>query len=192
MNGLERIAAGAADAFEFLGRPAVYGIALFLLALVFLLSAYPKFRKPRLAALAIVDFGVMKEVRTEAGLGLALVELILAVALILSVVVGGAAAIAVAALAAVLLWTFVVLIARALRSPERFSCFCFGSDAGLSAWTLTRSTLLALLATALAFAGGDYGAPTVSEFVLELTTATAILGTVGLVVSAPAIWRENQ
>lgn len=193
MNGFERIAAGASDGFDFLARPEVYAIGSFLLAVVFLVSAYPKLRKPRLAALAIVDFGVMKKVRSEAGLALAFIELSLALALFGAVMASGGGVVLPLVLAALLLWIFVALIARALTSSERFSCFCFGAgDSSLSAWTLVRSTLLAVLATGLVFASGNQAAPALEEVALELATAVSILGTLALLVHAPGIWRENS
>lgn len=126
--------------------PPAAGIALWLLVGVFTWSGIAKLRRPALAALAMVDFGVARRGYPWMGRALGAAEAALAAALI--VVPHPALAVATG-----LLWLFVVLVARSLLGGEQFACFCFG-DSGdrLSTWTLARTTALALLSTTLLLA----------------------------------------
>lgn len=188
-GGLETIWQGVKSGFNVLSDQAFFGSAAFLLALVFAISAVPKLRKPELAGMAIADFGVTERPHRSAGLALGAGELTLAAALAAAAGAGGDAKAIPMALAALLLWTFVGLIGRALRSPERFSCFCFGStEDSISTRTLARSGALALLATvAAAVAQSSMTAPDLQEWMLEFVIAASILGLGTLAISARAI-----
>lgn len=190
-GGLDALGRGVADGFDALQGAAGFGTASFLLALVFLCSAVPKLRKPELAALAMVDFGVMTHARPVLGRALGLAELMLAAGLgVAAVTTVTVSRVIPAVIAAAVLWGFTILIGRALRTPERFSCFCFGSEeAAISSRTLLRTGGLALLASLLvaaAFASVDTAGFRLE--LLELTTASAVLGTVVVLGRLPIIW----
>lgn len=189
-GGFEALAHSAGRGFDALQGESLFGTAAFLLGLVFLFSAIPKLRKPELAALAMVDFGVTAQARRWTGLALGLGELLLVTALGVAATTAETAsrAIPVAAAAAVL-WVFTGLIGRALRTPERFSCFCFGSEeATISSRTLLRTAALAILASVLAAAAfGAVETEAIRTELLELATASAALGTFVVLVRLPTI-----
>jgi hypothetical protein len=177
---------GISAIFDALADQAVFGCLALLLALVFVASAVPKLRKPELAALAIVDFGVTRRAYRQAGLGLGVAEFILAIALAVSAAVESSARAVPAACAVFLLWAFVGLIARALRSPERFSCQCFGSSDPVSTTTLIRTVSLAVAATLLLISAfGSVATPTAEQWFLELAIAASALGIAALSVRLP-------
>jgi hypothetical protein len=190
-DGFGALARGAESGFDALQGASLFGVATFLLGLVFVFSAIPKLHKPHLAALAMVDFGVTARARPWMGLALGLAELLLAVALGAAAVTTQTASRAVPLMAAAaVLWVFAALIGRALRTPERFSCFCFGSEEATISWrTLVRTAALAILASLLAAAAfAPVAEASFRPELLELTTAVAVLGTVVLVVRLPTIW----
>jgi hypothetical protein len=172
--------------FDAVADQAFFGCLALLLALVFVASAVPKLRKPELAALAIVDFGVARRAHRWAGLGLGVAEFALAIALAMAAAMATPARAVPAACAALLLWAFVWLIARSLREPERFSCQCFGSSDPVSAVTLIRTVLLAVGATLLFVSAlGSMAAPTVEQWFLESAIAASVLGVVALSLRLP-------
>lgn len=188
-GGLHSIWEGLQSAFSALSDQPVFGAAAIFLGLIFAISAVPKLRRPELAAMAIVDFGVAQRVHRSAGLTLGAGELTLAVALAAAAGTASQLRFVPMALAAILLWTFVFLIGRALRSAEHFSCFCFGdTEDSISVSTLARSCALALLATAMAaLALSDVAAPDLQAWALEFVVAASILGTGSLVVGTRAL-----
>jgi hypothetical protein len=190
-DGLDALGRAIGSGFDALQGASLFGTAAFLLGLVFLLSAIPKLRKPELAALAMVDFGVIARARPWTGRALGLAELVLAAALGVAATTAQTAARAIPVLAAAaVLWAFTALIGRALRTPERFSCFCFGSEeAAISSKTLLRTAALAILASLLV--GAAFASVESAGFrpeLLELTTAGAVLGAVVVLVRLPTIW----
>jgi len=135
-----------------------YPVAVWFLAGVFAWSGSIKLRRPRLAALAIVDFSVgIRRARRLYGLALGGGEVLLAIALAVA-----PTRIALAA-AAVLLSLFTLLLARSVWSGVHFACFCFGeTEDTISALTVARTSALMVLAWVLATApvpplatGGD-------------------------------------
>lgn len=190
-GGLDALGRGIASGIDALQGEAVFGIGAFLLALVFLSSAVPKLRKPELAALAMVDFGVAKHAQRAAGLALGVGELLLAISLAVAALASASIArVFPVALAAAVLWIFVALIARALRSPDRFACFCFGSeDSTISARTLIRTAALAVTASCLGAAAlTPISESTAQAEVLQLTIAASLVGTLVVAVRLPMIW----
>src|SRR5918998_5736473 len=146
LNGFGSAVALLVQAFDLVTGPAGYGIAVWVLAIVFVWSGLAKLRRPALAALAMKDFGLVRRVRPGLGRALGAAELLLALFLII-----GALPAVVLPFTAVLLWFFVLLIARSLWLGKDFSCFCFGdADSRLSRLTLIRTAALALLASVLA------------------------------------------
>lgn len=170
--------------------PPVQGIAGWFLAGVFIWSGLAKLRRPTLAAMAMVDFGVTRQVHPPLGFALGVGEAVLAIALALGVLPR-----LTLLLTAGLLWLFVLLIARSLWVGERFACFCFGeSDGELSRWTLARTTALALFVSAAACAASPMAIrigwhPGEG---LQALVALALLGTLALGWTIPRLWRWNS
>lgn len=190
-DGFDAFGRGVASGFDALQGASLFGTLSFLLGLVFLLSAIPKLRKPQLAALAMVDFGVATRARPSMGLALGLAELLLAVALGAAAITAATASRVIPVMAAAaVLWVFAALIGRTLRSPDRFSCFCFGSEeAAISSRTLLRTGALAILASLLAAAAfAPVETAGLQPELLELTTAGAVLGTAVALFQLPTIW----
>jgi Methylamine utilisation protein MauE len=173
--------------FDLVTGPAGYGIAIWVLAIIFVWSGLAKLRRPALAAMAINDFGILRRIRPRLGSALGAVELLLALSLIT-----GMFPVFVLPFTAGLLWFFVLLIARSLWLGKDFSCFCFGdADSRLSRLTLVRTIGLALLATALVvvplrYAGFD------QVYILQAISAAALVGTVVLASRIPGLLRWNR
>jgi len=68
------------DVLHLITAPAVYGIAVWILAIVFVRSGVAKLRRPGLAAMAMQDFGVLRQIRPRLGSALGAAELLLALA----------------------------------------------------------------------------------------------------------------
>lgn len=178
MGGFRAFVDLAGEAVAVVANASAYGIALSFLAALFLVSGGSKLRRPRLAAVAMVNFGVANRARPGYGRALALAEITLASLLAIRVEPR------VTLIAAgVLLWSFSALIARALLSGERFPCHCFGeSDSALNVVTLARTATVAIVPTAFA-AVGEHGAvaSAASEAgALEAAAAISMLGTIAL------------
>ena len=168
--------------------PAGYGIAVWILAIVFVWSGVAKLRQPTLAAMAMMDFGVIRRVRPRLGSALGAAEVLVA----LSLVTGTLPALFLP-ITAGLLWFFVLLIAKGLLSGEDFACFCFGdADSRLSRLTLVRTATLALLASLLAVAPLPNYAGLSETYVLQATSAAAIVGGIVLVAQIPNLLRWNK
>ncbi len=148
MSGFESALALFAGFLHLVTAPAGYGIAVWVLAIIFVWSGVAKLRRPTLAAMAITDFGVLRRVRPRLGSALGGTEVLLALFL-----VTGTLPMLFLPVTAGLLWLFVLLIARSLWSGKDFACFCFGeADSKLSRWTLVRTAALAVLASLLVVA----------------------------------------
>jgi hypothetical protein len=152
------------------------------------MAGIAKLRRPQLAAMAIVDFGMAVHARRSLGVAVGSLEVVLAAALASHVFPR-----AFAGAAALVLATFAVVIGRSLLRGERFACFCFGSAAPLSAWTLTRALLLFALA-ALVFAhpaSALYVAPT-EGVVVELVAGASLIGSAALLATFPRLITMNR
>lgn len=162
------------------------GVISWFLAAVFAVSGSVKVRRPALAAMALVDFQIVRRPLPVLGLTLGAFELLVAVGLALVPAVA-------IPLAAFLLWFFTLLITRGLRAHEDFACFCFGeSDGALSRWTLARTASLAILATLVTFGSPRFWRWTGGEPWLELVAAAALFGMVVLVRQLPPLLRWNH
>jgi hypothetical protein len=187
VNGFGSAVALLAQIFDLVTGPAGYGIAIWVLAIVFVWSGLAKLRRPALAAMAMNDFGILRRVRPGLGRALGAVELLLALSLIT-----GTLLVVVLPVTAALLWFFVLLIARSLWLGKDFSCFCFGdADSRLSRVTLVRTTVLALLASALVvvplrYAGFD------QVYLLQAISAAALVGAIVLASRIPRLLRWNK
>lgn len=97
--------------------------------------------------------------------------------------------------AAALLWAFAALILRGLLAHARFECFCFGpsDDAPLSPTALARTTMLAILATALLVASaGSPPAGTWPTFVHQAVVAGAAVASAALLGAVSKLRRWND
>lgn len=189
MGGFEYALSLAGDALHMLRSEPARGIAVWFLAIVFLWSGVVKLRRPALAAMAMVDFGVVRRPRSGFGSALGTVEALLAVML-----VSGAVPSLVLPVAAALLWFFAFLIARSLRSGESFECHCFGdSGSKLSRWTLARTVALAFAASAQISAPTLAGYSILSQsYVLQAVSAMALAGTLVLLGRVPRLLSWNR
>jgi hypothetical protein len=190
MNGFESALALVVDALRLATRPAGYGIAVWVLAIIFAWSGISKLRQPILAAMAMVDFGVLRRVRPYLGSALGAAELSLALLL-----ATGTLPNLFLPVAAALLWVFVLLIAKSLWSGKQFACFCFGeADSELSRLTLVRTAALALLASVVAVASPPKGTHPGfgSTYALQAASAAAIVGAIVLGGQIPKLLRWNK
>jgi hypothetical protein len=183
MNGFGSALSIATDTLHAATAPVSQGVGVWVLAIIFAWSGIAKLRRPTLAAMAIVDFGVLRRVRPRLGSALGAAELLLALFL-----ATGALPVPSLAIAGGLLWLFVLLLAKSLWAGERFPCFCFGdADSKLSPLTLVRTAALAILASVLVFAPPPvvYG----SNYALQAASAMALIGTVVLCSQIPKLLR---
>jgi hypothetical protein len=190
MNGFESAISLFAKILHLVTAPTGYGIAVWVLAIVFVWSGVAKLRQPTLAAMAMMDFGVLRRVRPRLGSALGATELLLALILITGTLPGYFLPVT-----AGLLWFFVLLIAKSLWSGRDFACFCFGdADSRLSRLTLVRTTALALLASVLALAPPPTGtyAGFDETYLLQAVSAAAFVGTTVLGSQIPKLLRWNK
>ena len=187
MNGFEAALSLFAKALYLITAPTSYGIAVWILAIVFVWSGIAKLRQPTLAAVAMMDFGVLRRVRPRLGSTLGAAELLLALLLIT-----GTLPALFLPVTAGLLWLFVLLIAKSLLSGKDFACFCFGdADSRLSRLTLFRTGALALLASVLAVAPLPY-AGFDRTYLLQAISAAAFVGTIVLGSQIAKLLRWNR
>jgi len=190
MNGFESALSLAAKGFHLVTAPTGYGIAGWVLAIIFVWSGVAKLRQPTLAAMAMMDFGVLRRVRPRLGSALGAAELLLALSLIT-----GTLPVLSLPVTAGLLWLFVLLIAKSLWSGKDFACFCFGdADSRLSRLTLVRTAALAALASVLAVAAPSVGtsAGFGETYVLQAVSASAFVGAIMLGSQIPGLLRWNK
>ncbi len=187
MNGFESALSLFAKALHLITAPTGYGLAVWILAIVFVWSAVAKLRQPILAAVAMMNFGVLRRVRPRLGSTLGAAELLLAFLLIT-----GTLPALFLPVTAGLLWLFVLLIAKSLLSGKDFACFCFGdADSRLSHLTLVRTGALALLASALAVAPLPY-ASFDRTYLLQAISGAAFVGTIVLGSQIAKLLRWNR
>ena len=184
MSGFESAILLLKEAHGFLTSAIGYGIVVWLLAGVFTLSGIVKLRKPVLAAMAMVDFGVVGRVYPLLGSVLGAVEMLLAFALALKIIPR-----LTLLFTTLLLIFFTLLIARSLWTGKDFACYCFAeTDEKLSRWTLARTGVLALLAGTVAYVPIPpdlYRGFQVNVFLA--VTAVSLLGTIALIAHMPRL-----
>lgn len=193
MSGFQHLFRLTSDLFT---GPVGFGTGVWVLAGVFAWSGIAKWRQPLLAALAMSEFGVTQKPRRAYGVALGFGEGLLSCALIAATVVEfreirGL----VLAAAALLLWFFVILIARSLRQGRTFACLCFGDgESKLSGKMLLRTAALAVLASTLLVAvlGRPDPVSGARVVLLQAESAAALLGTFALVAQFPRLTRWGQ
>ncbi len=189
-GGLHSLVDGVSQAVGSVGSQPVFGCVALFLGLVFIVSSMPKIRKPDLAAMALTDFGITRTFKKGLGLASGAVEMLIAVSLVVAAFAQTPVVKFVpVVVAAILLWGFVALLARALRRSENFACFCFGGgESTISRRSLIRTISLATVATILAIAAtGSSPAPTLETAMLQLIVATSALVSTVLIVRLPSI-----
>jgi hypothetical protein len=190
MEGFDQVGAWLTSIGETLSSDAAVRAAAWLLAGVFVVSAYEKLRRPALAGMAMADFRVIRRPSSTAGRALGLVELALGVALVGGALAGGALLLGTAAVAALLLCSFVVLIARSLRADARFDCYCFGPGGSPLSWrTLLRTASLAATALAIPVLAD---VPAASAAHLDSSLGIGVLCSAALVSALPRLLRWNR
>ncbi len=162
------------------------GVLSWFLVAIFAVSGTVKVRRPALAAMALVDFQLVRRPLPVLGLAVGALELAVGLGLAFWPALGVLPA-------AALLWFFTFLIARSLRGGDDFACFCFGeSEGALSRWTLARTAALAVLATFVVFGSPRLWRWTGGEPWLELVAAAALFGMVVLARQVPPLMRWNR
>jgi uncharacterized membrane protein YphA (DoxX/SURF4 family) len=165
-------------------------VGTWFLSLVFLWSGLAKLRRPRLAALAMSDFGVLPRPRLWHGLALAGAEILLGVALASGFVTRASLAASFG-----LFLVFSLMILRTLVGGRRFPCFCFGADDHMvSLRTLMRTAALAGLASVLLVAPSQAVERHLPGFAtyFELLLAMAGLGVLTLGTQIVPLLRWNR
>ncbi len=194
MSGFESALSLATDGLHLATASVSEGIGVWILAIIFAWSGIAKLRRPALAAMAIVDFGVLRRARPRLGRALGGAELLLALFL-----ATGTLPVLSMPIAAGLLWLFVLLIAKSLWVGEKFACFCFGdADSKLSRLTLVRTAALAVLASVLVLAPpstavyGGLGVTYGNVYTLQAAAAMALVGTIVLGAQIPRVLRLDK
>lgn len=184
MTGIEALADFGKSVLSIISTPAGIAVGRWALGVMFLISGLMKLRQPLLAAFAIADFGLTRHARRSHGLALGQAEAVLGIWLVSGVgVTFGLLA------AAILLFSFTMLIARALRAGGGFPCFCFGeSDSVVSTKTLWRTTALTLAAFALVPGATKLGANNGAS-PSEIVVGASLVGILLLTSRIPALLR---
>jgi hypothetical protein len=185
VGGFHSLLTLAGDAARGLRDPQVHGLCAAFVALVFGWAGAAKLRRPALAAMAMVDFGVARRARPGFGRGLGAVEV--ALALVLASGFEQRAALAVAgAICAV----FALVIGRSLVRGDTFACFCFGdSSAALSSRTLVRTLSLGALAVTTAVLSAP-AVPDMQTLVLDGVGAVALLASLTILARIDPLLRS--
>ena len=188
MDGFERALTLGADLVDALTGPVGHGVLRWFLVVMFVVAGVAKVRRPMLAAMAIVDFGIVR--RPDRALGTALGGGELLVAALIAVPATTEAGLAVAA---ALLWVFVAVIARSLATKREVACFCLGDpDSRISKWSGLRTGALAALVTLqLGAARPEVTAPETNG-VLLVVTACSLFATALLLGRVPRLVRWNS
>lgn len=141
MGGFEQALTLAEELLDALTGSMGRDITRWFLAALFTVAGVAKLRRPMLAAMAMVDFGIVRRPRQHLGLALGATELF--VALLVALPWSSPAGLF---FAAALLWIFVAMTARALLTRRDVACFCLGDpDSHISTWSGLRTGALAVL-----------------------------------------------
>ena len=167
MGGLEAL-------WQFTSSELLNETATWLLVIVLLIAGLYKIRHPSIVAFNLVECGVLRTARRPLGLGLGIVELMVAIGLsgLLGSYLAGLAAMAVTALCI----AYTVLVAAALRSGRVLHCGCFSSQgAPIDSWTLARN--LVLVWASLSAVEGQLGeVVSISTSAQGIVVATCLIG----------------
>jgi hypothetical protein len=160
------------------------------LATLFIVGGLYKLRRPRDAAIAAVNFGILKRAWKPAGYAFAIAEVCLGVLLLSPSLPPATAALG---LSTGFSLAFAFLTGRALAAGEKFSCYCLpGSDGELSTNSFWRAIGM-VIASAGAMTGlliSGSVVPQVSALAGAVGLAAVILGIPLAVTSAVAVWED--
>lgn len=190
MDGLKTAADILARLLRDLEHSPESEVGTWFFSLVFLWSGVAKLRRPRLAALAMADFGVSPRPRVWQGLALAAAETLLGLTL-----ASGLWARLALVVSFGLLLAFSLLILRSLVAGRTFPCFCFGAnDRMLSPGALVRTAALAGFAALLLLSPSWDAERQLSSVATyqELLLALAALGVVTLGNQIVPLLRWNR
>lgn len=152
-------------------------------------SGGAKVRRPRLAAFALRDFGVVRRARRGFGAALGVFEL--AVAFLLLVSWSGAALHRYAVVIAALTFsTFAALTAYHHFRGHAFPCYCFGSRGELGLATVVRNIGLSLIGWLAVLPALPEVAP--PELVLAYVAGPCVLAISLLLGRVPSLHKENS
>jgi uncharacterized membrane protein YphA (DoxX/SURF4 family) len=165
------------------------GVAAWFLAAIFLWSGTSKLRRPALAAMSMVHFGVIRRFRPWLGSVLGAAEVFLALMLATGVLPWLSFPIT-----AALLWFFVLLIARSIWSGAQFACACFGeADGQISLLSLARTIGLAAVASLLALIASPLDVYTTLDMrTLQAVAAVSLLALLVLASYVPRLLQWNK
>jgi hypothetical protein len=176
--------AGLASSFSFSLR--------LVLATLFVVGGVYKLRRPLDAAIAAVNFGILKRPWKPAGYAFGIAELCLGVLLLSPSLPLAAAALG---LSTGLSVGFAFVTGRALAAGGKFSCHCLpGSDGELSSRSLWRAIamIVASVASALGLLFSRMVVPQPPSIAGAAGLAAVILGIPLAVTSAAAVWVDYR
>jgi hypothetical protein len=189
VNGLDSLADAIGSAISAFPGSAALAILVLAIGFVFIWSGFAKLRDPWMAAMALVDFRLVRAPSRTLGAAVGAVELGLAAALVLAAlwVPGLQSPASIAALA--LFAFFCLLIARAVRRGAAFACFCFGGSGDqLTRQTLLRTSTLATGAAAAAVGSAiDTTAVASGDRLAAAVVSAGVVGAVVLLRAARAV-----
>ncbi len=162
------------------------------LATLFIVGGVHKLRRPLDAAIAAVNFGMLKRPWKLAGYAFGIAEVCLGVLLLSPSLLLAAAALG---LSTGLSVGFAFVTGRALASGEKFSCHCLpGSDGELSTHSLWRAIamIIASVAGAVGLLFSRSVLPQPASIAGAVGLAAVILGIPLAVTSAAAVWEDYR
>ena len=156
-----------------------FAVASAIIAGVFILSGSSKIRHPLVASVAMVRFGLLRNVRAWTGLGAGVLELLVGASLL-----AWPNSVIPYVPATGLLTMFTALIASALLRGERFQCACFGDGgAKLSYVTLLRTfALFGLAGLSLLAVADGFATVRAGDRLLALCTGSLLICLGALIV----------
>jgi hypothetical protein len=145
-------------------------------------SGAAKAARLRETAAALVSFRLMKRRSRRAAVVVSAFEIVAGLTLVASALVGTSAVRWVFVAVALLFVGMAALVFTSLRRGDVFACMCFGSpDTALSATTLARTMLLAVIAvSAAAMSFGHDTRPSVTTAASALVLCGALLGSIAV------------
>lgn len=159
--------------------PLLRGLAASFVGWVFVVSSVAKLRRPALAAMALVDFGVTRRVHPEFGVVLGGAELALALSLLAPWSREPALP-----LTAVVLVFFTMLHAIRVRRAAGAPCFCFGAASVTSVRSLLGVLCLALVAVSMTIVP-PIAADVDADAFFVAVPAAAVVGCLALLLALP-------